>query len=133
VRRSRRLQSASAKNLNVWAGGGGVTTRSDELARKLRLYRKHGLVNRDEIEFFGINCRFDTMQAVVANRLFPQLDFITQTRIKNAAIYDAAWKDITDCVAPSGPSPRREARVSFVHSACERSRRAAGLFAAARR
>jgi dTDP-4-amino-4,6-dideoxygalactose transaminase len=86
------------KNLNVWADGGVVTTRSAELARKLRLYRNHGLVNRDEIEFFGINCRLDTIQAVVANRLIAQLDFITQTRIKNAATYDAAWADIPDCV-----------------------------------
>jgi dTDP-4-amino-4,6-dideoxygalactose transaminase len=86
------------KNLNVWADGGVVTTRSDELARKLRLYRNHGLVNRDEIEFFGINCRLDTLQAVIANRLMGELDFITQTRIKNAAYYDAAWKDISDFV-----------------------------------
>ncbi len=86
------------KNLNVWADGGVVVTRSAELARKVQLYRNHGLVNRDEIEFFGINCRLDTIQAVVANRLLPQLDFITKTRIKNAATYDAAWKDIPDCV-----------------------------------
>jgi dTDP-4-amino-4,6-dideoxygalactose transaminase len=86
--------------LNVWADGGVVTTRSNELDRKVRLYRNHGLVNRDEIEFFGINCRLDTLQAVVANRLLPQLDFITQTRIKNAATYDAAWRDIADCVMP---------------------------------
>lgn len=88
------------KNLNVWADGGVVTTRSDELARTLRLYRNHGMVNRDEIEFFGINCRLDTLQAVIANRLFPQMDFITQTRIQNAAYYDAAWKDIADFVQP---------------------------------
>jgi dTDP-4-amino-4,6-dideoxygalactose transaminase len=98
------------KNLNVWADGGVVTTRSDELARKLRLYRNHGLVNRDEIEFFGINCRLDTIQAVVANRLFPQLDFITSTRIKNAATYDAAWKDIPDFVKP----PVRRSNVKHV-------------------
>ncbi len=85
--------------------GGVVTTRSDDLARKLRLYRNHGLVNRDEIEFFGINCRLDTIQAVVANRLIEQLDFITQTRIKNAAVYDAAWKDISDCVQPPARRP----------------------------
>jgi len=88
------------KNLNVWADGGVVTTRSAELARKLRLYRNHGLVNRDEIEFFGINCRLDTIQAVVANRLMKEVGFITATRIKNAATYDAAWKDIPDCVRP---------------------------------
>lgn len=99
------------KNLNVWADGGVVTTRSDELARKLRLYRNHGLVNRDEIEFFGINCRLDTIQAVVANRLFPQLDFITETRIKNAATYDAAWKDIPDFIMP----PVRRSGVKHVY------------------
>jgi dTDP-3-amino-2,3,6-trideoxy-4-keto-D-glucose/dTDP-3-amino-3,4,6-trideoxy-alpha-D-glucose/dTDP-2,6-dideoxy-D-kanosamine transaminase len=99
------------KNLNVWADGGVVTTRSAELARKLRLYRNHGLVNRDEIEFFGINCRLDTMQAVVANRLFPQLDFITDTRIKNAAFYDAAWKDIAEHVQP----PTRRPGVKHVY------------------
>src|SRR5207244_2051145 len=99
------------KNLNVWADGGVVTTRSDELARKLRLYRNHGLANRDEIEFFGINCRLDTIQAVVANHLLPQLDFITQTRIKNAAIYDAAWRKIADCVKP----PIRRTGVKHVY------------------
>jgi dTDP-4-amino-4,6-dideoxygalactose transaminase len=99
------------KNLNVWADGGVVTTRFDELARKLRLYRNHGLVNRDEIEFFGINCRLDTIQAVVANRLMPELDFITQTRIKNAAKYDDAWKDIPDCVK----APNRRPGVKHVY------------------
>jgi len=92
------------KNLNVWADGGVITTRSAELARKLRLYRNHGLVNRDEIEFFGINCRLDTIQAVVANRLMKEVEFITATRIRNAATYDAAWRDIPDCVQPP---PRR--------------------------
>jgi dTDP-4-amino-4,6-dideoxygalactose transaminase len=72
------------KNLNVWADGGVVVTREDELARKLRLYRNHGLISRDEIEFFGINCRLDTIQAVIGNRLFGQLDFITNRRIEVA-------------------------------------------------
>ena len=84
------------KNLNVWGDGGVVITRSQELAERLRLHRNHGLVNRDEIEFFGINCRLDTIQAVIANRLIKEIDFITNTKIKNAATYDAAWKDIPD-------------------------------------
>lgn len=99
------------KNLNVWADGGVITTRSAELARKLRLYRNHGLVNRDEIEFFGINCRLDTLQAVVANRLMKETEFITATRIKNAATYDAAWEKIADCVRP----PARRTGVKHVY------------------
>ena len=88
------------KNLNVWADGGVVVTRDAEMARKLRLYRNHGLVNRDEIEMFGINCRLDTIQAVVGNRLLPQLEFITKKRIEIAKTYDEAWQDIADCIAP---------------------------------
>ena len=98
------------KNLNVWADGGMVVTREDELARKLRLYRNHGLVSRDEIEFFGINCRLDTIQAVIGNRLFGQLDFITNRRIEVANRYDQAWREIGDCVAP----PQRRSGVRHV-------------------
>jgi dTDP-4-amino-4,6-dideoxygalactose transaminase len=47
----------------------------------------------------------------VANRLLPQLDFITQTRIKNAAYYDAAWADIPEFVKP----PLRRPGVKHVY------------------
>ena len=99
------------KNLNVWADGGVVVTREAELARKLRLYRNHGLVGRDEIEMFGINCRLDTIQAVVGNRLLPQLEFITNRRIEIAGIYDRAWADIPDCLA----APTRRNGVRHVY------------------
>jgi dTDP-4-amino-4,6-dideoxygalactose transaminase len=98
------------KNLNVWADGGVVVTREDELARKLRLYRNHGLISRDEIEFFGINCRLDTIQAVIGNRLFGQLDFITNRRIEVANRYDQAWREIGDCVS----HPQRRSGVRHV-------------------
>src|SRR5439155_15376400 len=42
--------------LNVGGDGGDIITRSQELADKLRLYRNHGLVARDEVRMFGINC-----------------------------------------------------------------------------
>ena len=99
------------KNLNVWADGGVVVTREDDLARQLRLYRNHGLVNRDEIEMFGINCRLDTIQAVVGNRLLPQLEFITNRRIEIALRYDQAWEDMADCLQP----PRRRPGVRHVY------------------
>lgn len=86
------------KNLNVWADGGVITTRSDELARKLRLYRNHGLANRDEVESFGINCRLDTIQAVVGNRLIGQTGALTERRIRNAGRYDAAFRDMGESI-----------------------------------
>jgi dTDP-4-amino-4,6-dideoxygalactose transaminase len=83
------------KNLNVWADGGVIVTHSKDLAEKLRLYRNHGLANRDEVVSFGINCRLDTIQAVIGNRLVGQTKQITERRIANAKRYDEAFKDLS--------------------------------------
>jgi dTDP-3-amino-2,3,6-trideoxy-4-keto-D-glucose/dTDP-3-amino-3,4,6-trideoxy-alpha-D-glucose/dTDP-2,6-dideoxy-D-kanosamine transaminase len=82
------------KNLNVWGDGGVIVTHSDELAAALRLYRNHGLVGRDEVASFGVNCRLDTMQAVIGNRLIGEVDMITSRRIAHAARYDEAFADL---------------------------------------
>lgn len=66
------------KNLNVWGNGGVIVTRSAELNEKLRLFRNHGFANRDEVVLFGDNCRLDSLQAVVANRLMGQVRSITK-------------------------------------------------------
>jgi dTDP-4-amino-4,6-dideoxygalactose transaminase len=54
------------KNLGVYGDGGLITTNSDELAEHLRKMRNHGLINRDECEFWGYNSRLDPMQAAFA-------------------------------------------------------------------
>ena len=86
------------KNLNVWADGGLAVTRSREVADKLRLYRNHGLKNRDEVSVFGVNSRLDTIQAVIGNRLIGQVDEITRRRIEIAEQYDAAFADLGEHV-----------------------------------
>ncbi len=82
------------KNLNVWADGGVIVTSSQRLAERVRLYRNHGLVNRDEVASYGVNCRLDTLQAVIGNRLIGELGFITEKRITHAARYDQAFADM---------------------------------------
>lgn len=82
------------KNLNVWGDGGVIVTHSDDLDSKLRLYRNHGLIGRDEVAIFGRNCRLDTLQAVIGNRLIGEVESITSRRIANAARYDAAFADL---------------------------------------
>jgi len=86
------------KNLNVWADGGVVVTRSKEFYDKLRLYRNHGLVNRDEAVDFGINCRLDALQAVVGTRLMAHTPDITRKRIDVAQRYDASFSALPECV-----------------------------------
>lgn len=86
------------KNLNVWSDGGMVTTNSDEINRKIRLLRNHGLVGRDEIEMFGLNSRLDTLQAVVALRMFDDVKKITDKRIANARMYDSALSELKEWI-----------------------------------
>lgn len=99
------------KNLNVWADGGVIMTRSAELAEKLRLYRNHGLINRDEAASFGINCRLDTIQAVVGNRLIGQAEEIANKRIANAKRYDESFADLQDFI----DIPKRRSGVRHVY------------------
>jgi dTDP-4-amino-4,6-dideoxygalactose transaminase len=86
------------KNLNVWADGGVIVTRDGALADLLKLWRNHGLVNRDEVELFGWNTRLDSVQAVIGNRLIGDTERITTKRIANAARYDEAFADLGEAV-----------------------------------
>lgn len=99
------------KNLNVWGDGGVIVTRSPEIAEKLRLYRNHGLINRDEVVMFGCNSRLDTLQAVIGNRLIGQVEWITNQRISNAKRYDEAFADMSKFIR----IPRRRPGVRHVY------------------
>lgn len=62
------------KNLGVYGDGGMITTDDDGLADKLRKMRNHGLINRDECEFWGFNSRLDPLQAAFAEIKLAYLD-----------------------------------------------------------
>ena len=89
------------KNLNVWGDAGVVVTNDDEIDKKLRLLRNHGLRNRDEVEILGYNSRLDSIQAIVGNWLVGDSESITQARIDNAAYYDGQLGSIDAITIPS--------------------------------
>jgi len=95
------------KNLNVWADGGVIVTNDDGFAAKLRLLRNHGLAGRDSVVMLGCNSRLDSLQAVVGNWLIDQVDFITETRIKNARFLDDALGRISQIRLPQRFNNRR--------------------------
>ncbi len=72
------------KNLNVWGDGGIVSTNNRQLYEKLKLMRNHGLINRNNCKIYGYNSRLDTIQAAVALEMIKKINFITNSRIKNA-------------------------------------------------
>jgi dTDP-4-amino-4,6-dideoxygalactose transaminase len=82
------------KVINVWGDAGVVVTNDDEMDRKLRLLRNHGLKNRDEMEILGYNTRLDSVQAVVGKHIVKQTRDIVEKRAKNAAYYDAGLKGV---------------------------------------
>jgi dTDP-4-amino-4,6-dideoxygalactose transaminase len=77
------------KNLNVWGDGGMIATNDKALYDKIRLYRNHGLKNRDEIAGFGCNSRLDSLQAIVGNYLIGETRQTTGRRRENALYYDS--------------------------------------------
>ena len=95
------------KNLNVWSDGGVIVTSDDELSKKLKLLRNHGMVDRDTIGLLGYNSRLDTIQAVVGNWLIPQTEEIANKRIENAAYYDEHLGSLPKIKIPPRPEDYR--------------------------
>jgi hypothetical protein len=86
-----------------------VVTDSDEAADFLRLYRNHGLVDRDHVSMWGVNERLQPVQAVVATRLLDEIEDLVEMRGRNARLLDEGLKDLGDCVTiPERPPGYRE-------------------------
>jgi len=93
------------KPLNVWGDGGILVTNDDKVAAFLRLYRNHGLKDRDHVEFWGVNNRLQPFQAVVGSRMLDHLDSSIAARVRNAQRLDTGLSEL----APNVRCPRRPA------------------------
>lgn len=97
------------KPLNVWGDGGMVVTDDDAMASWLRLYRNHGMSDRDHIEFWGVNARLQPVQAVVASRLLDTIEESLAARIRNARRLDAGLAKLAPHIhIPERPAGNRE-------------------------
>jgi dTDP-4-amino-4,6-dideoxygalactose transaminase len=93
------------KSLNVMGDGGMVVTNDDNLAEWMRKYRNHGMVDRDHIEFWGVNMRLQPLQAVVASYGLNNLPAVIKKRGLNAARLDRGLKVLSPHVTlPSRPT-----------------------------
>ena len=82
-------------------------TNDDEFSVRLRRLRNHGLADRDSVVMLGCNSRLDSLQAVIGNWLIDQVEFITSTRIKNAAYLDGALGKLPHIRLPQRYNNRR--------------------------
>ncbi len=105
--------------------GGAVTTSDDELARRLRLYRSHGMVkepeallHRDagfddgvvnpwyyEMQALGFNYRLTDLQSALGVSQLTKLDRFVDRRLQIVDAYDRAFSRNDDLLRPIGRSP----------------------------
>lgn len=62
------------KNLGGCGDGGMMTTKSAEVAEKLKILREHGSPKRYYHEYIGMNSRLDSLQAALLQVKLPYLD-----------------------------------------------------------
>ncbi len=81
------------KNLGGCGDGGMLTTDSDEVAARLRLFSAHGMNPRYVHRVVGINSRLDTIQAAALCVKIKHLASWTASRRQNAARYHELFAD----------------------------------------
>ena len=97
------------KPLNVMGDGGMVSTNDDALAEWMRMYRNHGMIDRDHNAIWGVNMRLQPLQAVVASHVLKTVPETVEIRNRNAHILDEGLKELADYMkVPPRPVGYRE-------------------------
>jgi len=81
------------KNLGGAGDGGLITTRNEQLAKRLRLLHVHGMEPRYYHSVIGINSRLDSFQAAIVNVKLKYLEGWTMMRIQNAQRYSELFME----------------------------------------
>lgn len=109
------------KPLNVAGDGGVVVTDDDQIAAWLRLYRNHGLSDRDHVDMWGINERLQPFQAVVGMRVLSGIEDIIERRNRNARALDESLAPLAEfIVTPARTEGYREAYQLYLAKATRR-------------
>lgn len=90
-----------AKNLGAFGDGGMITTHQVLLAKKLRLLRNYGSVEKYIHEYPGTNSRLDSLQAAVLNVKLDSLDDCNVRRFEAACRYAEGLNNVNEIVLPT--------------------------------
>ena len=77
-----------SKNLGCFGDGGLVVTDDEKLAHSLRIKRVHGGEPKYHHKVIGGNFRIDALQAAVLRVKLPYLNYWSESRRKNAELYN---------------------------------------------
>jgi len=75
------------KNLNALGDGGFLTTNNISIFEKAKIYRNHGLINRNKVRRFAYLSRMDNLQAAILNFRIKSLENIIKKRRRNVEHY----------------------------------------------
>jgi dTDP-4-amino-4,6-dideoxygalactose transaminase len=75
------------KNLSALGDAGFLATNHDDIAKKVKLYRNHGLESRDNCVMYGVNSRLDSLHAEILRLRLMKLKNIIDRRRRNVDIY----------------------------------------------
>jgi perosamine synthetase len=82
----------ATKNMTTGGEGGLVVTKSDDVARKVKLLRNQGMEKRYENEIVGLNLRMTELQAGIGTLQLSKLSKWTNIRRENAALLSSLLK-----------------------------------------
>ena len=88
------------KNLGAYGDAGAVVTNDESVARKVRMLANHGRVAKYDHEIEGVNSRLDGIQAAILNVKLAHLPVWTETRRKNAGLYNERLREVADLQTP---------------------------------
>ena len=88
------------KNLNAAGDAGFLATDDADVARKVRLLRNHGLVDRNTVEMWGTVSRMDVLQAELLRLRLARLDEVIERRRRNAETYRRLLRDAPVFIPP---------------------------------
>ena len=97
--------------------GGMVVTDNDEIVKKIRLLRNHGLETSKRYPVFqmaGFNCRLTEFQAALGLVQCNKLETMILHRIALAKEYDYLFQELDDVIIPAIDSNRRHIYQSYV-------------------
>jgi dTDP-4-amino-4,6-dideoxygalactose transaminase len=89
-----------SKNLAGYGDGGMVITKSEEIAKQIKMLRNHGSSVRYHHQVVGHNSRLDEIQAAVIRVKLKKISQFNEARRQNAAAYCAAINR-KDIILPS--------------------------------
>jgi len=102
------------KNLGAYGEGGAVTTNNDEVAKRVKMLRDHGAVQKYYHELLGHNYRMEGIQGAVLGVKLKHLDKWTEERRRAAKKYNELLKDLPEITLPKEMSYAKHVYHLFV-------------------